>query len=110
MNALDLYKHWETFCRLMEDPAFDTQVKRQMGVEMINSLPPAMLCSVGKSSREAIELAMKGRLTDNGINNGRSTSKEEEPTSTSSTKAEEGGNERSSKKPLRKNAANGRGA
>lgn len=110
MNALDLYKHWETFCRMMEDPAFDTQVKHQMGVEMINSLPPAMLCSVGKSSREAIELAMKGRLTDNGTQHGRrSTSKEEEPTSTSPTEEKDGGN-RSRKKPLHKNAANGRGA
>lgn len=109
MNALDLYKHWETFCRLMEDPAFDTQVKHQMGVEMINSLPPAMLCSVSKSSREAIELAMKGRLSDNGINNGRSTSKEEEPAPSSTTEDKAGGN-RPSKKPLHKNAANGRGA
>lgn len=110
MNALDLYKHWETFCRLMEDPAFDTQVKHQMGVEMINSLPPAMLCSVGKSSREAIELAMKGRLTDNGTYNGRrSTSKEEEPTSTSSPE-DKARDKRPSKKPLRKDAADGRGA
>lgn len=104
MNALDLYKHWETFSRMMEDPAFDTQVKHQMGVEMINSLPPAMLCSVGKSSREAIELAMKGRLTDNGINNGRSTSKEKEPTPSSSTE-DKARDKRPSKKPLRKDAA-----
>ena len=109
MNALDLYKHWETFCHLMEDPAFDTQTKHKMGYEMINSLPPTMLCAVSKSSREALELAMKGRLTNNGIDNGRSTRKEEEPTPPSSTEDKAGGN-RSRKKPLHKDAANGRGA
>lgn len=110
MNALDLYKHWETFKRLMDDPEFDTQVKLEMGAEMIKSLPPAMLCSVGKSSREAIELAMKGRLTDNGNDNGRSTSKEKEPAPSSKTETIAEGDKGSSKKPLRKNAANGRGA
>ena len=110
MNALDLYRQWEAFKRLMEDPNFDTQVKHEMGEEMIASLPPAMLCSVGKSSREAIELAMKGRLTDNGNTNGRSTSKEEEPTPPSPTETVAEGDKGSSKKPLRKNAANGRGA
>jgi len=109
VNALDLYKHWETFCRLMEDPEFDAQVKQKMGYEMIDSLPPAMLCSVSKSSREAIELAMQGRLTDNGINNGRSTRKEKEPTSTSSPE-DKARDKRPSKKPLRKDAADGRGS
>ena len=109
MNALDLYKHWETFCHLMEDPAFDAEAKHKMGYEMINSLPPAMLCAVSKSSREAIELAMKGRLTNIGINNGRSTSKEEEPTSPSSSE-DKARDKRPSKKPLRKDAADGRGS
>ena len=109
MNALDLYKHWETFCRLMEDPEFDAQIKHTMGHEMINSLPPAMLCSVSKSSREAIELAMMGRLTNIGIDNGRSTSKEEEPTPSSSPE-DKARDKRPSKKPLRKDAADGRGA
>lgn len=109
MNALDLYKHWETFCHLMEDPEFDAQTKHKMGYEMISSLPPDMLCAVSKSSREAIELAMVGRLTNIGIDNGRSTSKEEEPTPSSSSE-DKARDKRPSKKPLRKDAANGRGA
>mgnify|MGYP007053418504 FL=1 len=60
----------------MDDPAFDAQVKREMGGEMIRSLPPEMLCTVSKSSRIAVELAMKGRLTDIGNTNGRNQSTE----------------------------------
>lgn len=106
MKAFELYSVWESFKRLMDDPAFDAQMKREMGVEMINSLPPSMLCTVSKSSREAIELAMKGRLTDIGNNYGRSTSKEEESASPSKAEAVAERDKGSRKKPLRKDAAN----
>lgn len=105
MNSLELYQAWEVFNRMMDDPAFDTEVKRGMGVGMIRDLPPLMLCATNKLSREAVEAAMKGRLMEL-ENNGRSTSKEEEPTPTSSPEAAPEGDKRPRKKPLRKDAAN----
>lgn len=89
----------------MDDPAFDTEAKRGMGMGMLKTLPPLMLCSTNKSSREAVEAAMKGRLMELD-NNGRSTSKEEEPAPPSSTEAAQEGDKRPRKKPLRKDAAN----
>jgi len=64
-----MYKNWEVFNKLMDDPAFDAQTKYQMGREMIQAFPPEMLCSVSKSSLIAITNAMKGRLTNFGNTN-----------------------------------------
>ena len=73
MNSIDIYHHWETFNRMIEDPQFDTQTKVEMGGEMYNSLPPEMLCAVSKSSLIAVRTAMKSRLTNLGITNGTTT-------------------------------------
>jgi hypothetical protein len=70
MNSIDIYTHWETFNRMIEDPQFDTQTKVAMGGEMIRSLPPEMLCAVSKSSLLAIKDAMKSRLTNLGNTDG----------------------------------------
>lgn len=104
MKAFELYNVWESFNRMIEDPTFSAQMKLEMGVEWINSLPPSMLCTVSKSSREAIELAMKGRLTDIGNKNGRNSSKEEKELPASSQEGHEQGKARSGKKPVRKDA------
>jgi hypothetical protein len=66
MKSNELYKVWETFNLMIEDPAFDAQEKADMGREMVNALPPEMLCSVSKSSLVAIIKAMKSRLTNLG--------------------------------------------
>lgn len=90
----------------MDDPSFNTEELKAMGEEMFKSLPPEMLCSSSKSTLTAIERAMQSRLTRIGIENGRSTSKEEEPAPTSTTEGYAKINQRSSKKPLRKDATN----
>ena len=76
MNSIDIYHHWETFTRMIEDPEFDTQTKVEMGGEMYRSLPPEMLCAVSKSSLIAVRTAMKSRLTNLGITNGTTTPQE----------------------------------
>ena len=106
MNPYNIYNLWTSFNQLMDDPNFNTEELKAMGEEMLKSLPPEMLCSSSKSTLNAIETAMKSRLTRIGINNGRSASKEEEPASPSPSEDVTAGNKRPSKKPLRKDAAN----
>ena len=62
MNILELYKLWDQFKSLMDDPSFEATVKHEMAGDLIRGLPPVMLCQSFESSRKSIESAMKGRL------------------------------------------------
>ena len=104
MNLLELHKLWEQFNQLIDSPRLDVSVKQVLGGEMLNALPPVMLCSSFSLSRGLIEEDMKGRLNElkeRYERGSKETSKAEEE-----VRAEpKHGSKRSREKPVQKDAA-----
>ena len=67
MKPYEIYNLWVLFDKAMSDPAFNNQARMALGREMIQSLPPEMLCSSSNASLTVVTQAMEDRL--NGITN-----------------------------------------
>ena len=73
MKPSELYNLWTLFDKATSDPAFNAEQKYSLGTDMLNALPPEMLCSSSKPSLSVVREAMVGRLND--IDNERRKSK-----------------------------------
>lgn len=73
MKSYDIYNLWAVFDKATTDPSFSAEQKYSVGMDMLNALPPEMLCSSSKPSLSVVREAMVSRLTD--IDNERRKSK-----------------------------------
>lgn len=73
MKSSEIYNLWALFDKATSDPAFNAEQKYAVGTDMLNALPPEMLCSSSKPTLEVVREAMEGRLSD--IDNERRKSK-----------------------------------
>lgn len=64
MKPYEIYNLWVLFDKATSDPAFSTEQKIALGTDMLNALPPEMLCSSSKPSLDVVTEAMKGRLNE----------------------------------------------
>lgn len=64
MKPTELYSQWVVFASMVSDPFFTVEQRIGMAEEALASLPPEMLCTQTKLSRDAVAVAMKGRLDD----------------------------------------------
>jgi hypothetical protein len=76
VKANDILNLWATFDSMMKDPAFTNEQKLGMGREFISALPPEMMCTSSKLSRDAVLTAMQGRLHDTTRNSNLRTDRE----------------------------------
>ena len=64
MNSFEIYRLWTVFSQMVEDSSLSVDAKIRVGREMLSSLPPELLCTSSKSSREVVSESIKGRLSD----------------------------------------------
>lgn len=73
MKPYDIYNQWVLFDKATTDPSFSAEQKYSVGHDMLQDLPPEMLCSASKPTLSVVREAMVGRLND--IDNERRKSK-----------------------------------
>lgn len=81
MKPYEIYNLWVMFDKATNDPSFNAEARYSVGMDMLNDLPPEMLCSSSKPSLSVVREAMVGRLDE--IDNERRKSKTGERTGTS---------------------------
>lgn len=91
MKPHELYNQWALFDKATSDPSFNAEQKYSVGMDMLNDLPPEMLCSSSKPSLSVVREAMVGRLND--IDNERRKSKTGLRTGTSPVAGSRGADE-----------------
>lgn len=64
MKSSEIYNLWALFDKATSDPAFNAEQKHAVGTDMLNALPPEMLCSSSKPTLDVVREAMEGRLSD----------------------------------------------
>jgi len=75
VKPFDLYQHFHNFCEMLENNNISIEARLQLGREWLGSLPASILCVPYELSRDVVFAAMKGRLQDEEIKNGRGQGK-----------------------------------
>jgi hypothetical protein len=107
MKPIELFQLWTQFEAMIDSKSLSLENKVAIGGEWLSSLPPKQLCVSSQLSYDVVKEAMQGRLNDLKEEiNGRTV--KETP---KGKKAEEGqkprqSKNRSSEKPVHKNAGN----
>ncbi len=109
MKPFDLYQHFHNFCEMLENSKLPIEARLQLGREWLQALPAPMLCVPYELSRDVVYAAMKGRLIDEEMKNGRGQPKAAVKEKYPQGQTQEHGSPGTGEEPVREDARDGGG-